>query len=236
MMQSKPEHIAIVMDGNRRWAESNGLKHLEGHMQGVESARKIIMHAIDRKINTLSLYTLSQENMYRTEEEVEGLFQIYFEVMNTDSDNLHSKGVKVKFIGDIAKLSDKIQAGIQELELLTKDNKNLNLLVALNYSGKWDILNAAKNIAKNYSNKVESIDDLNMEDFSKYLSTNNYPEPDLFIRTGGDYRVSNYYLWQMAYTELYFTDIFWPDFNEKEFDEALEDFARRERRFGVSNE
>ena len=226
MIGNTPEHVAIVMDGNGRWAKKRGLSHMEGHINGVDAVRRSIAFAIKRNIKTLSLFAFSTENMNRSKEEVSNIFSIYLQVLETDMGSLINQGVRVQFIGNFIDLPESVREGLAKLEKATKDNETIHLIVAMNYSGKWDIINA---INKMLLNKAEFID---MDNFEKYLSTYPAKDPDLMIRTSGEIRVSNYYLWQMAYTELYFTDTLWPDFCEDDFDNALESYSKRNRRYG----
>ena len=231
-----PKHVAIIMDGNGRWATNKDLSRQEGHLAGVQAARKIIKHSAKKGIDTLSLFTLSNENLNRPSEEVQYLMEIYMDVIKSDSESLKKEGLKVKFIGDHSVFSEQLQTAMLDLEKTTASNSRMNLLIAMNYSGKWDICNSIIKISEQIQAKKLDISSLNMNSIDDFLSTKNYSEPDLLIRTSGEYRISNFYLWQLAYTELYFTDIYWPDFDEQKFDEAIDDFSKRFRRFGLRDE
>lgn len=229
---SIPAHVAIVMDGNGRWAKEKNLQKIDGHLEGANRVRDVLLHAIKRNIQTISLFALSLENMNRPKQEIEDLFKLYFDILETDADNLHQQGIRVKFIGDFSIFSKDMVNGIQKLEKLTRENKKLNLLVALHYSGQWDIWQAAKSLAISQQKNDINVEDLDINHFKKYLSTSEFQEPDLLIRTSGEKRISNYYLWQISYAELYFTKTYWPDFSESEFDKAIASYQERERRFG----
>lgn len=220
------------MDGNGRWAENRGLLRVEGHRAGVEAVKTVIRGCLEAKIPTLSLFAFSCENWSRPEKEVEFLMQLFVEALGLEVQELHTHGVSLRFTGDRTSLSPTLRAQMQIAEELTAANKQLILNVAVNYGGKWDLLQATKAIAKEVAAGVLDIDAINEGLFSQFLSTSTLPEPDLFIRTSGEKRLSNFFLWQLAYTELYFTDIAWPDFSADEFKKALASFGGRERRYG----
>ncbi len=231
-----PRHVAIIMDGNGRWATKKGVTRKEGHLAGVEAALKIITHCVKSGINTLSLFTLSNENLNRPPKEVQDLMGIYMSVIKANSVSLKQEGIKVKFIGDHAVFSDKLQSSMGQLVKSTASNSRMNLIIAMNYSGKWDISNVVIKIADQIKQGAITVSELTVDKINDFFATKDCFEPDLLIRTSGEYRISNFYLWQLAYTELYFTDIFWPDFNEDEFDKAINNFSNRIRRFGLRNE
>lgn len=228
MQANSLQHVAIIMDGNGRWAVAHGKEKPLGHISGVEAARKIIIHAAKSKLPVLSLFTLSQENMQRSDSEVANLLSLYLQVIEQDADSLLHENIQVKFIGDLSMVDEKVRAAVQQLEQKSANNQGMLLVVAINYSGRWDIEQAAKAYDKH------SV--LSSVKFDSFLSTKGIPDPDLLIRTAGDFRISNYYLWQLSYTELHFTRTLWPDFTEAEFDAAINDFYTRERRFGVRDE
>jgi len=230
MDAKKIRHISIIMDGNGRWANDRNLPRAFGHKEGIKSIKKIVEACTVRQISTLTLFAFSSENWNRPNYEIKLLMTLFEDSITTNSKELHSNNVKVKFIGNLSKFDKQLIDKISELELLTKDNTGLLLNFAINYGGKWDIINA-------FNKYISSIDDseknmeININDIEKYLSLkDNYP--DLLIRTGGEHRLSNFMLWQHAYTELYFTDCLWPDFDEKEFDKAIKFFQKTQRKFG----
>jgi len=230
--QKVPEHVAIVMDGNGRWAETRGLERIEGHKAGVESVKKMISCCLEKKISCLSLFAFSSENWSRPAEEVNFLMELFLTALKKEISELNQHGVRMRFTGDRTALSSVLQAQMLEAESLTKNNQHLILNIVVNYGGKWDLVTAAKKMAEAVLSGDIDLAEINEVNFAQYLDTNGLPEPDLFIRTSGELRISNFYLWQLAYTELYFTDVHWPDFNEKEFDLALISFSKRKRRFG----
>ncbi len=225
-----PRHIAIIMDGNGRWAQKKHLPRPFGHRAGVKTVRKIVDHCARKEIEVLSLFAFSSENWRRPQEEVSMLMELFFTLMQTEVKKLHENNVNLRFIGDRSAFSQKLQGQIAKGEELTKNNTGLTLVIAANYGGRWDIVQAIRKMFDNATQKGVAVED--PEDFVQYLSIDDLPEPDLFIRTGGEKRISNFLLWQLAYTELYFTPELWPDFNQASLDNALQDFATRERRFG----
>ncbi len=227
-----PKHIAIVMDGNGRWAENRNLPRIEGHKEGVESVRATIRTCLEKKIACLSLFAFSSENWQRPSAEVNFLMELFIEALKNELDELKQHGVQMRFTGDRSPLSELLQQQMIEAESSTKNNQNLILNVVVNYGGKWDIVTAAKKITQAVLNGDLELNTINETQFASFLDTGDLPEPDLFIRTSGELRISNFFLWQLAYTELYFTDIHWPDFRQKELDQALESFGKRKRRFG----
>jgi undecaprenyl diphosphate synthase len=221
-MHNIPNHIAITMDGNGRWAKAKGLPRHKGHEEGAKTAKKIVIHAAKTGIKHLTLYSFSYENWNRPEKEVGFLMSLLKFYLVDQIDELNEAGVKLKVIGEKSRLSDDIQKLIDAAEKRTSTNATLNLQIAFSYGGRQEILNAVK----------LSGGDANA--FTQNLYTHGTPDPDLFIRTGGEHRISNFLLWQMAYTELYFIDKFWPDFTESDFDEAINNYSKRERRFGTA--
>ncbi len=227
-----PQHIAIVMDGNGRWAENRGLARIEGHKAGVESVKKMISCCLERKIPCLSLFAFSSENWSRPADEVNFLMELFLEALRSELAELNQHGIRMYFTGDRSLLSGVLQKQMNEAEILTQNNQQLILNVVVNYGGKWDIVTAAKKMTQAVVNGQLTLDELNEEVFAQFLDTGSLPEPDLFIRTSGELRISNFFLWQLAYTELYFTEVHWPDFSEHELSLALASFSKRKRRFG----
>lgn len=228
-----PQHIAIVMDGNGRWAENRGLARIEGHKAGVESVKKMIRCCLEKKIPCLSLFAFSSENWSRPAEEVNFLMKLFLEALRNELAELNQHGIRMHFTGDRSLLSAVLQKQMHEAETLTRNNQQLILNVVVNYGGKWDIVTAAKKMTQAVVNGQLTLDEINEEAFAQFLDTDGLPEPDLFIRTSGELRISNFFLWQLAYTELYFTEVHWPDFNEHELSLALASFSKRKRRFGL---
>ncbi len=228
-MNILPKHVAIIMDGNGRWAKTHNKPRSYGHQEGAKIVHSVIEYAIRNKIKLVSMFALSSENFTRRPaNEVSKLIEIFTSMLQKNHAKLHEEGVCLRFVGDFTAFSDSLVSSIRQVENMTASNTRLTLIVALNYSGRWDIAQATKSIVKNNC-EVESITE---ESFAKYLSMSDYPDPDLLIRTGGDSRVSNFMLWQLAYTELFFTPILWPDFNADTFAEAISYYNTCKRRFG----
>ena len=225
-----PNHIAIIMDGNGRWAKQRNKNRIYGHNQAKKSVKECVEYCVEHKIKFLSLFTFSTENWNRPKLEVKALMKLLNIVIKEEINHLIKQNIKVKVIGDISKIPEKTEMNLKKAIDKTKNNSGLTLILAINYSGKWDILNATKKILldKNLINLKIFNDNI----FENYLTTANIPEPELIIRTSGEHRISNFYLWQAAYSELFFTDILWPDFNKKELNNAIFEFQNRERRFG----
>lgn len=232
MNEKLPQHIAIVMDGNGRWAQSRGLLRVEGHRAGAEAVKTIIRCCLQHQIPVLSLFAFSSENWSRPENEVGFLMQLFIEALGQEVQDLNQHGIRLQFVGDRKVLSPTLQEQMQIAESLTQNNKNLVLNIVVNYGGKWDLVQAVKAIAKKVAAAELSVEDINESILSQSLSTFGLPDPDLLIRTGGEQRLSNFFLWQLAYTELYFAEVYWPDFSAAEFEKALASFGRRERRYG----
>lgn len=230
--QKIPQHIAIVMDGNGRWAESRGLPRIEGHKAGVESVRKMIRACMEKKIACLSLFAFSSENWTRPVDEVTFLMELFIESLRGELSELNQHGICMRFTGDRSVLSPVLQQKMQEAETVTANNTQLILNIVVNYGGKWDLMTAAKKIVQEVVLGKLMLEELDEARFSTYLDTNGLSDPDLFIRTSGELRISNFFLWQLAYTELYFTEVYWPDFDEEELERALASFSKRSRRFG----
>ncbi len=231
-----PQHVAIVMDGNGRWAKERGLERAAGHKAGVESCRRIVKACAKRKINVLSVFAFSSENWRRPIEEVNYLMSLFLLALSQDIESLHENNIKLRFIGDLSQLDQQLQQEIKKAEKLTQNNTGLIFVIATNYGGQWDILQASQKIAVKVAAKDLQSQDITVDCFKQHLVTHDLPDPDLLIRTSGCSRISNFYLWQLSYTELFFTDVYWPDFNEIILDEAIANFQKRERRFGFTSE
>jgi undecaprenyl diphosphate synthase len=229
-----PRHIAIIMDGNGRWARQHRLPRFAGHRRGVEAVRIVVKACAERGIAYLTLFAFSSENWRRPPDEVALLMQLFLGALESEVAKLHRNGVRLKVIGDRSRFDSRIQRLIAEGEALTAANRRLTLTIAANYGGRWDILQALSRLAAENPEAIAR--GVREQDLAPYLATAYAPEPDLFIRTGGEQRVSNFLLWQMAYTELYFTETLWPDFDAAELEEALASYRRRERRFGRTSE
>lgn len=234
-MTRVPLHVSMIMDGNGRWAKERGKERVYGHFEGVESVRACVEAAIETGVKYLSLYAFSEENWNRPEEEVLALMGLMVKAMAEEMEKLHANGVRFMVLGNRARLNDELNATIDSCMEMTKENTRLTLIVFLSYSGKWDILQAAKKLALYLSENPDMKDDvaqMGIDSFDRYLVTAGIPDPDLIVRTSGESRLSNYLLWQGAYSELYFTDVLWPDFRKPQFRSALESYAKRERRYG----
>jgi len=229
---SIPNHIAIIMDGNGRWAKDKGNIRLFGHKEGVESVRDITESCAQLGVNHLTLYAFSTENWNRPSDEVNGLMKLLVNSLKKEADRLHENNIKLTSIGQIARLPNSCQNQLQEVIELTKDNDRLELCLALSYSGRWDITEAVKKVAQDVADGKVSPDEVSDELIGSYLSTADIPDPDLIIRTSGEYRISNFLLWQLAYSELYITKTYWPDFRRKELYQAIFSYQERDRRYG----
>jgi len=229
-MNKVPQHVSIIMDGNGRWAQARGRERVYGHMEGVESVRACTEAAVEAGVKYLSLYAFSEENWNRPEAEVNRLMELMMEAIRNEVKTLMDNGVRFVVLGNRARLSDSLNAAIDHLMEQTSACSRMTLIVFLSYSGKWDILQAVKKAVAERG--ADGISDLTAEDFSRYLVTAGIPDPDLLIRTSGEQRISNYLLWQCAYTEFVFSDVLWPDFRKAEFRAALEAYASRDRRYG----
>ncbi|MCY3566085.1 MAG: polyprenyl diphosphate synthase [Gammaproteobacteria bacterium] len=228
-----PEHIAIIMDGNNRWAKGRGLPVKTGHRHGAATAREIVFSCVRRKIPCLTLFAFSSENWMRPSHEVQGLMALFLSVLRREEINqLHKANVRLSFIGNRESFSARIQNSMVEVEKLTRDNSGTRVTVAADYGGRWDIANAMRLIAAEVRDSGLSTDSIDIDLVHSFTQLSELPEPDLCIRTGGERRISNFLLWQFAYTEFYFTECLWPDFDETELQQAIDDFASRQRRFG----
>jgi undecaprenyl diphosphate synthase len=231
-----PLHIAVVMDGNGRWAKQRFLPRTAGHKAGVKATRRIVELCAQNGIGALTLFAFSSENWSRPDQEVSSLMSLFLSTLNSEIGKLHEQGVCIRFIGDRSRFPDRLQASISDAESRTAANQRLKLNIAANYGGRWDIVNAARGLVHRIGTGEISEGMIDEQTFARELGLAGLPEPDLFIRTGGEQRISNFLLWQIAYTELFFTDTLWPDFDEAAFDEALAWFSRRQRRFGRTGE
>jgi undecaprenyl diphosphate synthase len=231
-----PRHIAIIMDGNGRWAREQGQDRLFGHYHGVESVRDIVEGCAELGIEYLTLYAFSTENWDRPQYEVIGLMELLVSTIRNEVENLNKNNIRLHVIGQMNMLPDYAQKEMNEAVDLTKGNTGLNLVMALSYSGRWELLNAVKNIAWEVKNNHLAIEEIDQDTLQRFLTTSEFPDPELMIRTSGEYRISNFLLYQLAYAELYFTQVRWPDFRKQNLYEALLDYQNRERRFGKTSE
>lgn len=226
-----PRHIAIILDGNGRWAQQRRLPRVAGHTRGVDAVRTTVEACVKRGVSHLTLFAFSSENWRRPSDEVSFLMRLFVMVLEREVARMHANNIRLRIIGDISRFDKRIQGLVRRAESKTQHNTGLTLTIAANYGGRWDILQASRKLAEEAlaAGEVGEIDESR---FTRHLALADAPEPDLFIRTGGEQRVSNFLLWQLAYTELYFTDLLWPDFDEAALDEACRSYGRRERRFG----
>ena len=231
-----PQHVAIIMDGNGRWAQLRGKKRVVGHKNGVESVRSVVSTARKNGVKALTLFAFSSENWQRPEGEVNVLMDLFMYVLTREVKKLHKNNIRFQVIGDISRFSEKLQKMIKNSEVLTENNDAMVLSIAANYGGRWDIAQAAQKMAEKAVAGEITPAQINEESLAQEINLANLPELDLLIRTGGDYRVSNFLLWQAAYAEFYFTDVLWPDFQEEELLKAMACFDNRERRFGLTGE
>jgi undecaprenyl diphosphate synthase len=231
-MRDLPRHIAIIMDGNGRWAKQRGLPRIAGHRAGVEAVRRTVRECTTRGIEALTLFAFSSENWRRPKTEVRLLMELFVTALQGEIKRMRENNVRLRIIGDRSAFNDKLQDCIAEAEATTRDNTGLTLVIAANYGGRWDIAQAAARLAKKVADGAMSPEAVTAEALHAEMCLNDLPEPDLFIRSAGEQRISNFLLWQLAYTELYFTDCLWPDFDRRHFEDALASYARRERRFG----
>ena len=231
-----PNHIAIVMDGNGRWARAKNRPRFMGHKKGVDAVRDIVKECSLLKVECLSLFAFSSENWKRPEEEISHLMSLFMLALDREARSLARNNVKLQIIGDLSAFSEKLQDKIKQVEELTAKSTGLKLIVAANYGGRWDINQATKKINNLIESGEKAADSITEDNISQYLTTADIPDPDLFIRTGGEKRISNFLIWQMAYAELYFTDVLWPDFNAEHLNVAIQDYSSRQRRFGKTSE
>lgn len=231
-----PKHIAIIMDGNGRWAAKHGKPRVEGHENGVESVRAVVEGAGEIGVKHLTLYAFSTENWDRPKEEVDALMGLLVHAIEAETESLMKNNVRLSVIGDVDAMPEKVGEKLKGCINHLNQNTGLNLILALSYSGQWDITNAVKKLVSDVHSQKVKPQEINNKLFSSYLSTANIPDPELLIRTSGEYRISNFLLWQIAYSELYFTEKLWPDFKKEDLYEAIADFQNRERRFGKTSE
>ncbi len=230
-----PKHIAIIMDGNGRWAQEQGQDRLFGHYQGVISVRKVVEAATEIGIQYLTLYAFSTENWERPEQEVTGLMTLFVDTIAKEVPDLHKNNIKLRFIGNLGLLPDHARAALDNATAQTAQNTGLTLIVALSYSSRWELVEAAKNISRKVKAGSLSMDHITETTLSEALTTSEFPDPELMIRTSGEFRISNFLLYQLAYAELYFTETRWPDFRKDDLIKAILDFQSRERRFGKTS-
>lgn len=229
---SLPRHVAVIMDGNGRWAKARGQARIQGHRQGVEMVRQLVVSCGEKGIECLTLFAFSSENWRRPRLEVRLLRQLFLLALDREIDKLHANGIRFCVVGDTAAFGREIVERVRAAEELTRSNTRLRLTIAANYGGRWDIAQACARLARDVAAGRLSADTITSDTIAPYLSMADVPEPDFFIRTGGEQRISNFLLWQLAYSELYFTPTLWPDFDRAAFDLALQSFATRQRRFG----
>ncbi|WP_159565837.1 (2E,6E)-farnesyl-diphosphate-specific ditrans,polycis-undecaprenyl-diphosphate synthase [Budvicia diplopodorum] len=229
---SVPRHVAIIMDGNGRWAKQLGKLRIFGHQEGAKAVRRAVSFAVNHRIEALTLYAFSSENWNRPPQEVSALMELFIRALDKEAKSLHKHNVRLKVIGDTQRFSEKLQARIQRAEALTESNTGLTLNIAANYGGRWDIIQAVQQLAHQVSEGILLPDAIDEQTLNQRINLSELAPVDLVIRTGGEHRISNFLLWQIAYAELYFTEVLWPDFDELVFEGALNAFAQRERRFG----
>ena len=233
---SLPKHVAVVMDGNGRWANKRHLPRAAGHKAGVKATRAIVENCAKKGIEALTIFAFSSENWNRPKDEVSSLMSLFVSTITAEVKKLDKKNVRVRFIGDRTRFSEKLQQSIEKSEELTRDNTGLQLNIAANYGGRWDIVNACRRLAQAVKYGAVAVDDIDEEMFDSSISLSEVPAPDLFVRTGGEQRISNFLIWQLAYSELYFVDTLWPDFSDEDFEASLDWYAGRQRRFGKTGQ
>jgi undecaprenyl diphosphate synthase len=228
-----PRHIAVIMDGNGRWAKQRFMPRVAGHQRGVEALREIVIACRELGVGYLTVFAFSSENWRRPADEVSFLMSLFLKMLEREVAKLHKNNIRLKIIGDRSRFDEKLRQTMQDAEQLTAGNTALTLTIAANYGGRWDVMHAVQSMLKEHPHLAQHFTE---RDLQPYLSMSDAPEPDLFIRTGGEQRISNFMLWQLAYTELYFTDILWPAFGRNELDAAIASYQKRERRFGRTSE
>lgn len=231
-----PRHVAIIMDGNNRWARAHGLSGVRGHHAGVEAVRAVIRRAAEHRLDAVTLFAFSSENWKRPAHEINALMELFILALKREVARLHKNGIRLCVIGERSRLSNSLNRAIDRAEKLTCDNQGLKLIVAVNYGGRWDIACAARRLAQRVEAGALGADEIDEALFDREMSAGDVPEVDLCIRTSGEQRISNFLLWQMAYAELYFSSLYWPDFGADAFDEALKVYSGRKRRFGMTDE
>ena len=234
--QKVPQHIAIIMDGNGRWAKQQGENRIYGHYEGVNSVRAVVEACGEVGVKYVTLYAFSTENWNRPKEEVDALMELLVSTISAETPELNKKNVRLQAIGNLESLPPACLEELNESIALTSKNTGLTLVLALSYSSKWELLSAVKQIAKDVQTGLLPVDDITEEHIQRYLCTKHIPDPELMIRTSGEHRISNFLLWQLAYAEFYFTDKFWPDFRKNDLFEAILNYQNRERRFGKTSE
>lgn len=228
-----PRHIAVIMDGNNRWARARGLRGSAGHRAGAEAAREVVYACVEQNIEYLTLFAFSSENWLRPDNEVRGLMALFLNVLQrSEIKQMHERNVRVRFIGNRGSFSARLQKHMNDVEQLTLNNTGTTVTVAADYGGQWDIVQACQRIGEKVASGTLQVADINFDTVQQQVCLGDAPPPDLCIRTGGEQRISNFLLWQFAYTELYFTEVYWPDFGTRSLRDALEDFSRRKRRYG----
>ena len=235
-LDSIPQHVAIVMDGNGRWANKRLLPRAAGHKEGVKAVKNIIEASAAVGIKYLTLFAFSSENWNRPKTEVSALMDLFVSSLDKEVSNLDKNGIRIQFIGDREQFGQKLQEKIKQAEQITAKNEKFYLNIAANYGGRWDIVQACKAICEKVQSQSMGIESIDEKEFALHLSTNHMPDPDLLIRTAGELRISNFLIWQLAYTEFYVTDLCWPDFDEKQLHIALKEYAKRKRKFGRTQE
>ena len=235
-LSAVPAHVCIVMDGNGRWARKKLMPRSFGHRKGVDATRRAVEFFARSGVSHLTLFAFSSENWNRPAEEVGSLMELFMESLRRYTRELDEKQIRIRFIGDKSSFADSLQRQIAKTEAETAANSRMTLNIAANYGGQWDIVNACRNLARRVEAGEINADDIDAEDFSRQLSLADSPDPDLFIRTGGEQRISNFLIWQLAYTEFYFCDTLWPDFDDVHMQAALEEYSRRQRRYGRTGE
>lgn len=231
-----PRHVAIIMDGNNRWAKRRFMPGVAGHKAGVDAVRAVVETSVARGVQVLTLFAFSSENWRRPADEVSALMQLFVMALEREVRKLHRNNIRLRIMGDVSGFSAQLQKLIAEAEELTRNNTAMTLVVAANYGGQWDIVQAAKRLAEDVQKGKLQVSDINEQVFHQYTWLHDLPAPDLMIRTGGEQRISNFMLWQTAYSEFYFSDAFWPDFKQEEYEKALAEFALRTRRFGRTDD
>jgi undecaprenyl diphosphate synthase len=233
---SIPGHVCIIMDGNGRWARNKLMPRSFGHRKGVEATRRCVEFFASAGVGHLTLFAFSSENWKRPEDEVSNLMKLFMQSLQRYTRELHEQGLRIRFIGDRSGFSETLRSQIEQSEALTAANQGMTLNIAANYGGRWDIVNAARRLAERVADGDIDVEQIDEHQFAGELSLAGLPDPDLFIRTGGEKRISNYLLWQLAYTEFYFCDCLWPDFDAREMQLALDEYSRRQRRYGKTGE
>ena len=231
-----PRHVAIIMDGNNRWARERGLKGSRGHVAGVDGLRAVVEHSSESGVDVLTVFAFSSENWQRPREEVSHLMALFVEALSNEVAELHTRNIRILFIGDLSAFENKLQNMMRQSEVLTAANTGMTFVIAVNYGGQWDVTNAARIIAMRVQSGELGANQVTADEIQKHISLGAFPAPDLCIRTGGEQRISNFMLWQLAYTEFYFTDAYWPDFDREALEKAFKEYVSRQRRFGRTSE